>query len=208
MEQEPKKNNRFARYADVYVAPLPDQAMGESLYPPLRQSEIDACKSERVRREKYFVWKLFAHAVKARYDKELSELKFVRSDNGKWSCDLCEFSFSHSKGALCVAISDAPIGVDIEQIPTEPPESVAKKILTEEALQRYHGMPKSEKCVFFATEWTHRESLFKQRGGKGFFTAETSGHSQETTVSIGSKEYVLSVASNAVDAIHIIHIDL
>jgi len=198
MEHLTNNQAHNAQYADVYVAPLPERGIKEPLYPPARQSEIAACKSERVQREKYFVWKLLAYAIKQRYGKELDELHFTKSEHGKWSCDLCEFSLSHSKNALCVAISDVKIGVDIEQIPTAPPDLIARKILTEENLERYHGMPQSEKCEFFASEWTRRESLFKYGASKAFFTANrpTDVPTKTQALTLGGKEYILSVATD------------
>jgi phosphopantetheinyl transferase len=196
-----------AQYADVYVAPLPERTIEQPLYPPTRQSELDTCKSERVKREKYFVWKLLAYAIKQRYSKDLSELHFEKIENGKWSCDLCEFSLSHSKNALCVAISDAKIGVDIERIPTEPPELIVKKILTEESLERYHGMPQSKKCEFFTTEWTRRESLFKYCEDKASFTAELPKDVPAKTqaLTLGNEDYILCVTTDRANSckIHI-----
>ena len=199
-----RKTTEYTATIYVYLAPLPDSEPTSPVYPPLRQQQIDECKNERVRKEKYHVWKLLEYAFRDRYGKPLEDLHFSCA-NGKWDCDLCYFSLSHSHGALCVSISDSPIGVDLEKI-IEPSTSLAKKILSADELQRYSGMPKSEKSEFFTRIWTSKESRFKQVGGAGFFTAETGGHSQETTVSIGGKEYVLSIASNASSDIQVQHI--
>lgn len=197
-----RKTTEYTATAYVYLAPLPNTVPTTPLYPPLRQRQISECKNERARREKYYVWKLLEYALRERYGKELDEVSFSYSD-GKWTCELCHFSISHSHGALCVAVADSAIGVDVEKI-TAPSDSIAKKILSKTELQRYSGMPKSQKAEFFTRIWTRKESLFKQAGGKGFFTTETDGYSQERIVSLNGEEYILSVASNA-DNIQVVH---
>lgn len=188
----------------VYLAPLPDGEPTAPVFPPARWQSICECKSERVRREKYHVWKLLEYALRDRYGKELKDLQFSCA-NGKWACDLCHFSLSHSHGVLGVAVSDFPVGIDVEKI-TEPTDALMRKLFTEDELQRYHGMPKSKKTEFFTRLWTRKESLFKQAGGAGFFTTEASGYTQETVHSFHGENYVLSVATDPAFEVHIIHI--
>lgn len=181
--------------AYVYLAPLPDSEPTTPVYPQARWQQILGCNSERVRKEKYHVWRLLAYALHARYGKKLTDLQFT-CKNGKWECDICHFSLSHSHGVLCVAVADFPIGADVEKI-TMPSDSLALKILSDEELQRYHGMPKLEKAEYFTRIWTRRESLFKQVGGTGFFTTVAEGCTREETVTIGGEKYVVCIATPA-----------
>ncbi len=202
----PISTTEYKETVFVYLAPLPGNAPVAPVYPLLRWQQISECKSERVRKEKHSVWKLLEYAIRDRYGKELNELQFTYTD-GKWDCDLCRFSLSHSHGALCVAVSDSPVGVDLEKI-TQPSDALSKKILSAEELERYHGMPKSEKSNFFTRIWTRKESLFKRVGGKGFFTAEANGYSQEERVCLNGEEYVLSVATESTATVQIQRVTL
>ncbi len=190
----------------VYLAPLPDGEPITPVYPWARWQQITECKNERVRKEKYHVWRLLEYAIQEQYRIPLEAVQFTCAD-GKWSSDVCQFSLSHSHGILCIALSCNPVGVDVEKI-TEPSDALAKKIFTAEELQRYNDMPKSERKEYFTRIWTHKESLFKKAGGKGFFTTETDGYTEENRVVIQGESYILSVATEPNASIHITHVSL
>ena len=83
--------------ANVYIAEIPNQSEWGEVYPPARQAEIDAVKNEKVKREKYYVWKLLEYALLHAFGKRIEEISFTKSVNGKWECDFCYFSLSHSE---------------------------------------------------------------------------------------------------------------
>lgn len=66
------------------------------------------------------------------------------------------FSLSHSHGICAVAISDHPVGVDVEQIGTIYPPNMIKRSLTD-----------AEKAVFngdFTRLWCRKEAVAKMTG--------------------------------------------
>ena len=80
---------------NVYFASLSEH-LDESkilLLEGSRLKEIEKIKNERVRREKYYVWRLLAYALKDSSGKELSSLFVEKNENGKWfvstECDGC-----------------------------------------------------------------------------------------------------------------------
>lgn len=181
----------------VMYAPLCNVDTSVPLYPSERYSEIQRCKSEKVRHEKYLVWKLLERAVEMNYNLKFANLQFTKTTNGKWVCPDLYFSLSHTDGAVCVALSDKAVGVDIEKV-KDVKLSFKDKILTEREKEKMDTLPESERGLFLLRAWVKKESIFKMGGGEALLPAriETIDSIAKTqTLSILDKEYVLSVAS-------------
>ncbi|MEE1238392.1 MAG: 4'-phosphopantetheinyl transferase superfamily protein [Acutalibacteraceae bacterium] len=103
---------------------------------------------------------LLKNMIKDIYGRE--EFSVEYNENGKPLLDFCFFSISHSGGFAVCAVSDSPVGVDIE---------------------RMCGFKKREKYMLFTvreseyvnecdcesrfcTLWTRKEALIKAKGGK------------------------------------------
>ena len=206
----------------IFIAKLPHDAvqpwLKTPIYPPERQADILACASEKVRKEKYFVWKLLELALWEICGKRLQEMTFTKSEHGKWHCDGAEFSLSHSENAVCVAVvdwknsysqtdgtssydSEFAIGVDLQRIKTVRADGLATKILTEAELGEYHALDEREKDAFLIHAWAKKESLFKAFGGSGFFTFDQkafAGDVWQSTVTLDGEDYALAVATKEV----------
>lgn len=183
---------------DVYVASIPqdtDLSALPQLYPPIRQQEIDACGSEKVKREKYYVWKLLEYALDRTFGKKLKKLTFSKADNGKWSCGGCEFSLSHSHDAVAVAISRKDVGLDVELLaPTR--KGTAEKILNDEEFAQY--LSAENKDDFLLEKWTQKECIFKRSHEQAYFPKKTDTLANKTLsrrITLENQTYVLSVAS-------------
>ena len=183
---------------DVYVASIPqntDLSALPKLYPPIRQQEIDTCGSEKVKREKYYAWKLLEYALDRTFGKKLKKLAFAKADNGKWSCEGCEFSLSHSHDAVAVAISRKRVGVDVELLaPTR--EGTAEKILNDGEFSQY--LAAENKDDFLIEKWTQKECIFKRSDERVYFPKKADTLSNKTLsrrIIIENKAYILSVAS-------------
>lgn len=72
-----------------------------------------------------------------------------------------QFSISHTKNAIAVVISSAPIGIDIEKIHA-PSEALVKKTMNE-AEQNRIAQAKNP-AAEFTSLWTQKEALLKLRG--------------------------------------------
>jgi len=71
------------------------------------------------------------------------------------------FNFSHCRKVAVCAISDSPVGVDVEEIsPFDP--AVAERVLSPDELKAVNGSPQPD--VAFARFWTMKEALAKLRG--------------------------------------------
>lgn len=190
-----------APFLSVYTAAIPSHVCVGGVFPFSRQEEIFACSSDKAKREKYCAWKLLEYAFLHAFGKRLDEIGFEKTESGKWVCDFCHFSLSHSHDAVAVALSDTPVGVDIEKLaPIKNRERVAKKILTASEGEEYQRlMLRPDSANEFLLEiWTKKESLFKTGAYPKFIPnrIETGEESTQTRkVIVGGAEYLLSVAN-------------
>lgn len=146
----------------VYFCKI-QKANEKIIYPLERQAEIDGAKSQKVKNEKYSAWKLLEYGVKDLYNKDLGQFSFKKLQSGKWMSDGFFFSISHTKNLVCVAISDKPIGVDIENL-----EEFEKKVENKKdvlwkkiASEKEYEMIKNPPIGRLSTFWTKKESIYK-----------------------------------------------
>ena len=139
-------------FLHVYIAKMPFPHDGVILKE--RQEEIEKCTNLRVKEEKFYSWKLLEVAIEEKLGIDPRTIKFKRMENGKWTCDKCHFSISHSHDVIMVAISNKPVGVDIEcLLDNRDYLSLKERTLT-----------KDEPCddpMTFLKYWTKKEAYFK-----------------------------------------------
>lgn len=202
---------------NVYFASLPEH-LDESkilLLEGSRLKEIEKIKNERVRREKYYVWRLLEYALSDALGFDLSSLAIEKNENGKWVCPSgeCYFSISHSRGALCVAVSDISVGVDVEEIrsPSSDILAFARKILNSRELSEFSLLEEEEKISFLISKWTQKEAVFKMIGGKTFSACDVATDSvfvKTENVILNETKFVVSVAVEREDAILLKKVEL
>ena len=188
----------------VFVAQKQDVLSFGGLFPIKRQTEIDEVSNIEVKKDKYLVWKLLEYALQKSLNVDIKDVKFTKDETGKWLCDKCEFSLSHSKNVVCVAISKRPVGVDIEKINPQK-DKFLEKILSDEEREDYQKLKEKDKIGFLFDAWTRKESLFKKENIKDFSIKDfrmfsDKVYQQRLTFSDG--EYSLSVASNLISKVN------
>ena len=187
----------------VMAAQIPDRDISDLLYPPERQAEIDGISRESVRREKYFVWKLLEYAVASTIDMPIEELSFKKLPSRKWISDKICFSLSHTDGVVAVAISDRPVGVDVEKIRPHR-QGLERSILTKKELTQLSATEPKYLWEQIIRLWTQKESIFKAGDGEIFEPTkiETAEYSVKTEMlSFDGENFMLSVcAYDAEDA--------
>ncbi len=177
---------------DVYLGVIPKNLKITKLYPPERDAELlGAC--DKVQKEKVFSWQLLECALKRSFNVDLNALYPTRKPNGKWEIKDYNFSISHSNGAVVVAVSNAPIGVDLERLDRD--VSAILKTLTEKELIEYEKS--SDKEYSLIKKWTEKESLYKRVGEGAFnpFKTETTGeHFITKQIEVNGEVFVLTVS--------------
>ena len=71
------------------------------------------------------------------------------------------FNLSHTKNAVACAVSDVPVGVDIQNI-APVSDRVAKRVLTEQEYNEFKESAKPDE--YFCEKWTIKESYLKLSG--------------------------------------------
>ena len=109
------------------------------------------------------------------------------------------FSISHCKRGIAVAVSENPIGIDIEAIRTFSPDLMRKTMNEDEQLRITSSAAIPE--VEFIRLWTHKEALLKLQG-TGIISDlhHVLTHVQEvfwTEISPLDKGYICTIASLA-----------
>ena len=173
-EEEARKRWLSRPICDVYVAPLsPDEPSDEriaAIYPPERRREIEGTANASLRAARCRDWEILDFAAKRSLKLAVADASFRKKLGGKWVCDKFEFSLSHTKNAVAVAVSNHPVGVDMEyrgeiagRFEGERLEAMAKRFFTDGERERY-----GEDAAGFAECFTRKEAAFK-RAGKGSF---------------------------------------
>ena len=186
-------------FCDVYIARIPEGEVAyEALYPESRDKEVSGVRNERVRREKYFVWRLLEHALEASLGLDIKALKIDKNENGKWICDDVNFSLSHGGDAVAVVISSNDVGIDIEPFSAIKNENIVKRILSERELLEFSSLLQDEKEEYVLKKWTAKEAIFKARNDKVFHpqSIEVSDHNVSFAEAVlDGEKYLLSVFS-------------
>lgn len=181
----------------VYLSRIPENGIIKEVFPPLRAEEIASTGNERVKREKYYVWKLLEYALHDALNLNIRDIIVKKEASGKWTADSFHFSLSHCNGVVAVALSNDPVGIDIELSSCKVRSHLAEKIFTKNEKSRYLSLPEDERDSFLLQCWTAKESIFKMRGEKVFspHTIDTLSTAHITRyLSVGSCDVILSVA--------------
>ena len=193
---------------NVYLALLPCGECDEPLYPEERDTLVKNTANPRVRRERYFVWRLLEVAIRRSLGLELPEIG-LRRDGERWTSELADISLSHG-GALAVAVSGAPVGVDIESLSGDSDTArLAERFLSDTERAEYYAAPEEERRAAFLRIWTAKEAIFKSQRSAAFAPSEVdSGASRvhSRTVRLGDEDFILSVATEGELTLNIVEL--
>ena len=193
---------------DVYLALLPCGECDEPLYPEERDTLVKNTANPRVRRERYFVWRLLEIAIRRSLGLELSEIG-LRREGERWTSELADISLSHG-GALAVAVSGAPVGVDIESLSGDSDTArLAERFFSDAERAEYYAAPEEERRAAFLRIWTAKEAIFKSQRSTAFAPSEVdSGASRvhSRTVRLGDEDFILSVATEGELTLNIVEL--
>ena len=179
----------------VYIAALPEGDVSYPVYPEEREAELCSVSSDIVRREKYYAWRLLDHALRESLGLTLEEASPRRVETGRWVSDAADFSISHSGGAVAVAVSGQPVGVDVERCGHELGQGFASRMLTERELA---SLCEGSDAVLEL--WCRKEAIFKMGGGSRFIPREVESDSAPVhveRVALPRGEFILAVATHA-----------
>ena len=191
---------------NVYIAALPKDLPIGKLCCQERMNEIEKVSNERVKREKYFVWKLLCYGLKHSFDLDEQNLNFAKLDCGAWTIDGLEISLSHSDDALAVAISQSPVGIDVERVHKPRSNRMAEYMMNEQELEKFNLVPTEEREAHLIEIWTAKEAIFKSQKSQNFIPKQIdtlSRSTQKLNFQIDGEEYACTVANSSLDDINL-----
>ena len=170
---------------DVYLADAREEHPPFTVWPPERAAEIAACSHERVRRDKTLDWQLLFFGLQKSLSLTPETLHFKKRKTGGWTCDEAFFSLSHAGDFVVAAVSNRPVGVDVEFIEpfkarfADRPKdwtSLRRKVYTSAELRACEDDSLSD----FLTKWTRKEAIFKQTGTGRYHPNRIESDSEQT----------------------------
>lgn len=77
----------------------------------------------------------------------------------------CQFNVSHTDGVLLVALSDDPVGVDVELLrPMPSAAGLVERYFSEPERRQFAGLPEAARTAGFFRGWTCKEAVLKGIG--------------------------------------------
>lgn len=201
------KTSMDKQKTDVYVALLPEGECGAPLYPEERDAYVKNTANPTVRRERYFVWRLLEIAARRSLGLELSEIG-LRREGERWAGELADISLAHGGGALAVAISGEPVGVDIELLSDgSDGDRLAERFFNDAERAEYYAASEEERRLTSIRIWTAKEAIFKSLSESAFAPSDVDSHSSRvhsSTLRLGDCDFVLSVVSEGEPTVHVV----
>ena len=196
--------NNFSK--EDYVSEL-------ALLPKLRQKKITAKANEIDRKLSLAGDMLIYKAITEQLKISRSKINIAYGEMGKpYAANLnIHFSVSHSGSFAAVAISDKPVGVDIEKLRPFS-AAVANKIFTEKEKDYLMSVPCTEqsKSLHFFELWTIKEAYIKLhgttighikdlslQGNNGMFTSD---EPLQITMDYSVPDYVTAIVQEQTDS--------
>lgn len=187
-------------FLKVFVATFPFEVK-EDIYCLERKNEIENVKNEDIKKQKFYVWKLLEIALNKYLNLDLADIKFTHLSSGKWLCNKCNFSLSHSDNVVCVALSDVPVGVDIQvEKNIEKKDLFKKHLLNDNELKR---IPDD----YLLETFVMKEAMFKESNEVNFvpknFDILSTQKCQFYNLTIDNKTYKLAVCCDNIKLLEI-----
>ena len=161
-----------------------------------RKKKADKIKNTTKRKLSILAEDLVKNAISENFTIEKSDVSLRVGKNGKPYAENidAEFSISHSGNVVVCAVSDKPVGIDIEKI-RDVNESVARRLFTEDERDYVFRDGDFSKERFFEI-WTRKEAYVKMMGeGLSYFLKFSSVGDENIKTYIKNK-YVVSVATS------------
>ncbi|MEO4052748.1 4'-phosphopantetheinyl transferase superfamily protein [Solibacillus sp. CAU 1738] len=109
---------------------------------------------------------LLRHSLKKNFGITHDQIQFTNNQYGKPNLknfDQIHFNLAHSGDWVVCVVSDAPIGIDVEQITTID-MGIAKAYFTSREYKDILSQPKDKQIQYFYKLWTLKESYVKAEG--------------------------------------------
>lgn len=188
--------------AEIYVARLPKTVPERHFFCEEREREIRETQNPNLKAGRILDWQILLYAAEHALALREEEIRFYKDPSGKWCCEQFFFSLSHTRDTVAVGISDAAIGIDIENA------AVRRRRLDSDAAfaQRLRrkicapGEEPEDNGKNLIRLWVLKESIYKCYGGRFDPAAiETDGYRAEAFRLPGEPELLLAVCGEGLE---------
>ena len=176
---------------EVWVCRVGDEPDGTDVHPALRREEIDSTADPLLKRQRVADWQLLSRMIRQRTGKEARDFAFSRTPAGKWVCDGPCFSLSHSGDWAAAAVSDQPVGVDIEALSGRDEEALRDN------LSRLLTGDGTKGLTDLLALWTRKESWFKRSEEAAFDPQNAPPQDPVTRTYLRDGDWCLSVSGQS-----------
>lgn len=154
-------SKKFTNVYYAFVDNLDVENTKEKL-PKIRAEKVQNLESYKDQQLSEGVYLLLCKALE-KFGINASEFEFKYDENDKPFLEGCPilFSMSHSGSCVAVAISNEPIGIDIQKL-DEIDFKIRKFIFTEKDEKEYQNS--EDKLMIFYEKWTRKEAQYKLDG--------------------------------------------
>ncbi|MBQ3067023.1 MAG: 4'-phosphopantetheinyl transferase superfamily protein [Clostridia bacterium] len=161
-----------------------------------RVLELQQIGNAHLAEQKLSAWLLLQQVLERCLSADLNSVEFCKHPSGKWTCNLCHFSISHSQNVVCVAISNNAVGVDVENLAHFSNKSPVR-LLERIATQNEKSVEPTLQNV--AELWSKKEAIFKAQGRGSFVpnsicTLQTPTHT--FNLHLQGQQHVVSVCGS------------
>lgn len=163
-----------------------------------RAPKTDLRFGEKIAFQTEFALQVLKRAYRENFHWDLDALNLRRLPSNKLVCDKGFFSVSHSGNYVAVAVSEQPVGVDIQRFSGAKIQDVARKYFTEREQRLLRDAENQTDCFYLT--WCRKEALWKSLDEQPptVTTVETVGEPFTTkTLILDDETYYLAVTGNA-----------
>jgi len=186
----------------VFFMQMPENAGEDELIPAARMEEIRRTGHERVRREKYWVWKTLETAISQTFSQRMDQLTFKKHINGKWTAEGVYFSLTHAGGWVAAAVSNRPVGIDMEPLSSSdgrPWEKMAQRIASPKELEIFSAESREAMIAL----WTRKESAFKRSDALRFVPLRVDALAGDIRTLVLENGMLCSVCAEKMSGMHL-----
>ena len=136
-----------------------------NLFSDSEKNRLESIKNNNRRREYLLSRSLMRHALSQHFQLQEKEWQFMeQSESAPVVCNLPEniyHSLSHSGGLICFALSDCPIGIDIEATNKQRNYLALAEVFMNDEELKHLAQNESTQADLFYRSWCAKEAYFK-----------------------------------------------
>jgi len=187
---------------NVYFMQIPETEDFSEVYPKARANELSNTRHPQLYRQRYWGWRLLEAGIRHTFGWKMEELTFKKLRSGKWTCDQLYFSLTHSDHWVAAAVSNRPVGIDMEPMAAaaqRPWEKLSAKILSDEEKQRFQPICPEQMLAV----WTRKESSFKRSDAMRFQPEKISATENDLLTLSLENDFMFSACAEKLNCIRL-----